>query len=67
LSSGKIQIPTPARLGLTLLVVGAILVGIGSYMHRGGFSLYGLIMVITGFLLYMVTSIYEAKKKKKKK
>jgi membrane-bound ClpP family serine protease len=67
LSSKKIQIPTAARLGLTLLVVGAILVGTGSYLHRGAFSLYGLIMVITGFLLYIITSIAVARKKKKEK
>jgi len=49
------------------LVVGAILVGTGSYLHRGAFSLYGLIMVITGFLLYIITSIAVARKKKKEK
>ncbi|MFZ0510019.1 MAG: hypothetical protein WAM14_00305 [Candidatus Nitrosopolaris sp.] len=59
----KIQMPAAARAGLSLLIVGAIFVGLGSYTHRGGFSLYGLPMVIAGFSLYIVSSIIIARKK----
>jgi hypothetical protein len=58
--------PGSARAGLALLVVGAIFVGIGTYLKRGGFSLYGLIMVIAGFSIYMVSSIVIARDKRKR-
>ena len=62
-SKRKIQMPAPARAGLSLLIVGAIFVGLGNYTHRGGFYLYGLPMVIAGFLLYMISSIIIARKR----
>jgi hypothetical protein len=55
--------PAAARTGLALLIVGAIFVGVGSYTHRGGFSLYGLPMVMVGFSLYLVSSIINARKR----
>jgi hypothetical protein len=55
--------PAAARTGLALLIVGAIFVGVGSYSHRGGFSLYGLPMVMVGFSLYLVSSIINARKR----
>jgi membrane-bound ClpP family serine protease len=58
--------PTAARAGLSLLLVGAIFVGIGSYTHKGGFSLYGLPIAIIGFLIYISSSILSARKKKQK-
>jgi hypothetical protein len=58
--------PGSARAGLALLVVGAIFVGIGTYLKRGGFSLYGLIMAIAGFSIYMVSSIIIARDKRKR-
>ena len=63
-SKRKTQMPATARAGLSLLIVGAIFVGVGSYTHRGGFSLYGLPMVMLGFALYMVSSITMARRKK---
>jgi hypothetical protein len=42
--SRKIKIPGSARAGLVLLLMGAIIVGVGSYFDRGALSLYGLIM-----------------------
>ena len=66
LSATKIQMPTAARFGLSLLLVGAIFVGIGSYTHKGGFTLYGLPIAILGFLLYMFSSIITARKKRSK-
>jgi len=56
--------PGPARMGLTLLLVGAILVGVGTYVNRGAISLYGLILVIIGFSTYMISSIIVARRKK---
>jgi membrane-bound ClpP family serine protease len=54
--------PGSARAGLGLLFMGAILMGIGSYFDRGAISFYGLIMAISGFLLYMVSSIILKRK-----
>lgn len=56
--------PGSARMGLTLLLVGAILVGVGTYLNRGAISLYGLILVIIGFSTYMISSIIVARRKK---
>jgi membrane-bound ClpP family serine protease len=53
------------RIGIALLVIGAIIVGIGTYYDRGALSLYGLIFVIAGFILYFATSIMASKKLKK--
>lgn len=63
--SRKINIPGSARTGLVLLLLGAIIVGLGSYFDRGALSLYGLIMGIGGFLLYIVSSItYKSRNKR---
>jgi hypothetical protein len=45
------------------LFMGAILVGIGNYLDRGAISLYGLIIAIGGFLLYIISSIIVKRKK----
>jgi hypothetical protein len=63
--SRKITIPTYARAGLVLLLIGALMVGIGSYFDRGALSLYGLIMAIGGFLIYIVSSIARARQNKR--
>lgn len=52
-------------MGLTLLLIGAILVGVGTYVNRGAVSLYGLILVIIGFSTYMISSIVSARKNRK--
>jgi uncharacterized membrane-anchored protein len=65
--SKKIQIPGSARTGLALLFVGAIFVGIGTYLNRGAHSLYGLIMVIGGFSLYMISSFVVTRKRNRRK
>jgi hypothetical protein len=59
--------PGSARAGLALLFVGAIFVGIGTYLNRGALSLYGLIMVIAGFSLYMISSVVVTRKRSKRK
>ena len=56
--------PNSARTGIAILIMGAILMGIGSYQDRGSLSLYGLIMAIGGFSLYMISSLYISRKNK---
>ena len=63
----KIRMPGSARAGLALLFVGAIFVGVGTYLNRGALSLYGLIMVIGGFSLYMVSSVVVTRKRSRRK
>jgi type IV secretory pathway VirB2 component (pilin) len=41
---------------MLLLVMGAIIVGIGTYLSKGSLSLYGLIMAICGFVIYFAAS-----------
>ncbi len=53
----KMQMPGIARIGIGLLILGALLVGLGQYWERGAVSLYGLIMAGGGFTLYMAASI----------
>ena len=59
--------PGSARAGLALLLVGAIFVGIGTYLRRGSFELYGLIMAIAGFSIYLISSVVIARNRRKKK
>ena len=59
--------PSSARAGLALLFVGAIFVGIGTYMRRGSFELYGLIMAIAGFSVYLISSVVIARSGRKKR
>jgi preprotein translocase subunit Sss1 len=63
--SRKNTIPASARAGLVLLILGALIVGLGSYFDRGALSLYGLIMGIVGFLIYIVSSITRARRNKR--
>lgn len=63
----KKEMPSSARAGIAILVLGAILLGIGYYQDRGALSLYGLIMSICGFSLYMISSIYISRKNNKAK
>lgn len=61
----KNSIPASARAGLVLLILGALIVGLGSYFDKGALSLYGLIMGIVGFLIYIVSSITWARRNKR--
>ena len=56
------RMPGAARAGIGLLVMGAILVGLGSYLGREAVSLYGLIMAACGFTLYIAVSIVAKRK-----
>jgi membrane-bound ClpP family serine protease len=55
-------IPKYVRVGMLLLVMGAIIVGIGTYLSKGSLSLYGLIMAICGFIIYFASSIVSRRK-----
>ena len=55
-------IPKYVRVGMLLLVMGAIIVGIGTYLSKGSLSLYGLIMAISGFIIYFASSIASRRK-----
>jgi hypothetical protein len=60
----KIQMPGAARAGIGLLIMGALLVGFGQYFERGALSLYGVIIVASGFVLYMTASIIAKRRAK---
>jgi membrane-bound ClpP family serine protease len=60
----KMNIPKYARIGMVLLVMGAIIVGIGTFLSKGSLSLYGLIMAICGFIIYFASSIASKRKNK---
>ncbi len=60
----KIQMPGAARAGIGLLIMGALLVGFGQYLERGALSLYGVISVACGFVLYMTASIIAKRRAK---
>jgi membrane-bound ClpP family serine protease len=56
------SIPKYVRVGMLLLVMGAIIVGVGTYLSKGSLSLYGLIMAICGFIIYFASSIASRRK-----
>jgi hypothetical protein len=60
----KMQMPGGARAGISLLIMGALLVGFGQYLERGALSLYGVIIVAAGFILYMSASIIAKRRAK---
>jgi hypothetical protein len=60
----KMQMPGAARAGISLLIMGALLVGFGQYFERGALSLYGVIIVACGFVLYMTASIIAKRRAK---
>jgi len=60
----SIQMPGAARAGIGLLIMGALLVGFGQYFERGALSLYGVIIVASGFVLYMMASVIAKRRAK---
>ena len=57
MSKKKVQMSSFARIGVGLLIIGALLVAFGQYGGREAVALYGVIVVVAGFVLYMVASI----------
>jgi hypothetical protein len=45
--------------------LGALLVAFGQYFERGALSLYGVIIVTCGFVLYMTASIIAKRRARK--
>ena len=61
------KVPGPVRLGIALLIVGAITVGIGTVLNKDALSVYGFIIVVCGFFLYFASSFYIKKIEKEKR
>ena len=60
------KVPGPIRVGIALLILGAIVVGLGTVLNRDALSLYGFVVVVCGFFLYFASSIYIKKQEKSK-
>lgn len=58
------KIPGTMRVGVALLILGAIIVGLGTYMNREGLSIYGFVIVVCGFILYFSTILYMRKQER---
>lgn len=54
----KKKMAGPLRAGIALIILGAILVGLGSLIGRESMSVYGFIVVVGGFFLYFVSYYY---------
>ena len=48
----------PLRVGIALIILGALLVGLGALFNRESISLYGFVVVVCGFFLYFVSYYY---------
>ena len=46
-----------ARIGIGLLMIGALLASFGQYSEREAVAVFGVVMVVCGFVLYMAASI----------
>ena len=62
----KRKMPGPLRVGIALMILGAILVGLGSLYQRESVSIYGFIVVACGFFLYFVSYYYLDRLQKRK-
>ena len=60
------KVPGPMRTGIALLILGAIVVGLGTILNRDALSFYGFIVVVCGFFLYFASSLYLKKQEKSK-
>jgi membrane-bound ClpP family serine protease len=52
------KMPGPVRIGIALIILGAILVGFGTLYGREAMSIYGFIVVVCGFFLYFISYYY---------
>ena len=50
------------RIGIGLLIIGAMLAAFGQYNGREALAIFGVVMVACGFVLYLAASI-SAKKR----
>ena len=56
----------PLRAGIALIILGAVLVGLGSLLNRESISTYGFVVVVGGFFLYFVSYYYLDRVQKRK-
>lgn len=54
----KRKMPGPLRVGIALMILGAVFVGFGSLFNRESVSTYGFVVVVGGFFLYFVSYYY---------
>lgn len=57
MSKKKMQMSGFARIGIGLLMIGALLAAFGQYSEREAVAVFGVVMVVCGFVLYMAASI----------
>ena len=57
LSKKKPQMSGFARIGIGLLLIGALLVAFGQLGGRDAVAIFGVVMVACGFVLYMAASM----------
>jgi hypothetical protein len=57
LSKKKMQMSGFARIGIGLLLIGAMLAAFGQYSEREAVAIFGVVIVVCGFVLYMAASI----------
>jgi hypothetical protein len=59
------KVPSTVRTGIALLIVGAIIVGVGTTLNKEALSVYGFIVVVSGFFLYFTSSLYLKRQESK--
>jgi hypothetical protein len=57
LSKRKVRMTGFTRIGIGLLLIGALLAALGQYNGREAVAIFGVVMVACGFVLYMAASI----------
>jgi drug/metabolite transporter (DMT)-like permease len=62
----KRKMAGPLRAGIALIILGAVLVGLGSLLNRESISTYGFVVVVGGFFLYFVSYYYLDRVQKRK-
>lgn len=62
LSKKKVQMSGFTRIGIGLLLIGALLAAFGQFNGREALAIFGVVMVACGFVLYMAAS-FSAKRK----
>ncbi|HUG96879.1 MAG TPA: hypothetical protein VMJ94_05005 [Nitrososphaera sp.] len=62
MSKKKMQMSGFARIGIGLLIIGALLAAFGQYSEREPIAVFGVVMVVCGFVLYMAASVVAKKR-----
>ncbi|MGI0048886.1 MAG: hypothetical protein ACREAW_05045 [Nitrososphaera sp.] len=57
MSKKKPQMSGFVRIGIGLLLIGALVAAIGQYNGREALAIFGVVIVACGFVLYMAASI----------